>query len=201
MTSTVTMMMTMPWTWMRMIPTWKAVQVQRRVIIFFLTDFSRANTSARIVVFEFSDGGVNAINGSHLDEDQEEDEEEENDDDESDDDDANDLDENLIKAVDEALGSAKIQNSEESDLDDDQMAKFDNALAAAFKMRKKNKQHEIDLIQYKFKVLDLLQDLYKSTQRLDLIVVCAVLLVDYFLALELSIIFCSSISSIQCNPC
>ncbi len=52
------------------------------------------------------------------------------------------------------------------------MMKYDEALAAAFKMRRKNKQHEIDLIQYKFKILDLLQDLFKSTQRLDLIVVC-----------------------------
>jgi hypothetical protein len=51
------------------------------------------------------------------------------------------------------------------------MFKYDDALSAAFKMRKKIKTHATDVLQYRSKVLDLVHEIFKSTQRLDLIVV------------------------------
>lgn len=75
---------------------------------------------------------------------------------------------NLMKA----LGNAAAKSDEEnSDLDDDAMMKLDETLAAAFKMKKKDKQRQSDLLQYKLRVLDLIQEILKSNNRLDLIVV------------------------------
>ena len=51
------------------------------------------------------------------------------------------------------------------------MFKYDEALAAAFKIKKNIKSQENDVLQYKSKVLDLIYEVFKSTQRLDLIVV------------------------------
>lgn len=81
------------------------------------------------------------------------------------------LDEELRKAVNDALGDAAAQDSEQSDLDDDAMMQLDEALAQAFKARKRDKQRDVDVIQYKAKVLDLVQDVFRCTQRIDLIVV------------------------------
>lgn len=75
---------------------------------------------------------------------------------------------NLMKA----LGNAAVKSDgESSDLDDDAMMKLDETLAAAFKIKKKDKQRQNDLLQYKLRVLDLIQEIFKSTNRLDLIVV------------------------------
>ena len=91
--------------------------------------------------------------------------------DEDNNDEANKIDEELKKAVDKALGAGAVHNSDESDLDDEQMFKYDEALAAAFKIKKNIKSQENDVLQYKSKVLDLIYEVFKSTQRLDLIVV------------------------------
>lgn len=117
--------------------------------------------------------GISDEEREHAEEDKgdddDEDEEEEEDDDDADE--LNQIDEALKKAVDEALGAGAAHNSDESDLDDEQMMKYDEALSQAFKMKRKVRKHETDLLQYKSKILDLIHEIYKSTQRLDLIVV------------------------------
>jgi hypothetical protein len=57
------------------------------------------------------------------------------------------------------------------DLDDDAMMKLDEALAHQFKLRKKDKKHESFVLQYKLRALDFIQELLKNTYRLDLITV------------------------------
>lgn len=75
---------------------------------------------------------------------------------------------NLLKALGNAAAKSEDDNS---DLDDDAMMKLDETIAAAFKIKKKDKQRQNDLLQYKLRVLDLVQEIFKSTNRLDLIVV------------------------------
>lgn len=76
---------------------------------------------------------------------------------------------NLLKVLGNAV--ANENNEENSDLDDDAMMKLDETIAAAFKMKKKDKKRQNDLLQYKLRVLDLIQEIFKSTNRLDLITV------------------------------
>jgi hypothetical protein len=66
---------------------------------------------------------------------------------------------------------AVAMESDNSDLDDDAMMKLDETLAQAFKLKKKSKKHESELLQYKLRALDFIQELMKSTYRLDLITV------------------------------
>ena len=119
-----------------------------------------------------TNGHANISNGKKAstnedDEDEDDDEEEDDDDDEE----ADKIDEELKKAVDKALGAGAVHNSDDEDLDDEQMFKYDEALAAAFKIKKNIKTQENDVLQYRSKVLDLINEVFKSTQRLDLIVV------------------------------
>jgi hypothetical protein len=60
-------------------------------------------------------------------------------------------------------------SDESADLDDDAMLKLDEALAQQFKLRKKDKQNATFVIQYKLRALDFIQELFKTTYRLDLI--------------------------------
>jgi len=123
-----------------------------------------------------ADGDVEEENGKAEGDDDEESGIEEDDSDDEDDaaeDDferMNRLDEELKKAVNDALGDAAAQDSEQSDLDDDAMMQLDEALGQAFKARKRDKQREVDVVQYKAKVLDLVQEVFRCTQRIDLIV-------------------------------
>jgi DNA polymerase phi len=103
-----------------------------------------------------------------------EDEDEQEDDDEDDDDeDEGEIDEDLKNAVLKALNSvgAAEESEEEPDLDDETMLKLDETIAQAFRMRKTNKQHQNDVMQYKLRALDFIQELFKSNHRLDLITV------------------------------
>jgi hypothetical protein len=81
------------------------------------------------------------------------------------------LDEELKKAMLSVLGDAAVneENESDSDLDDDAMMKLDDSLSAAFKMRMKNKNSNDNLMQYKMRALDLVQELFKTNHRLDLI--------------------------------
>ena len=68
----------------------------------------------------------------------------------------------------------KINNDSDdsfgSDLDDETMIKMDEQYAKAFKMRKQEKTTNSSRIDYKLRVLDLIQDLFKSnTTRLDIV--------------------------------
>ena len=63
------------------------------------------------------------------------------------------------------------ESDDSADLDDDAMMKLDEALAQQFKLRKKDKKHESFLLQYKLRALDFIQELLKTTYRLDLITV------------------------------
>lgn len=60
------------------------------------------------------------------------------------------------------------------------MFKYDEALAAAFKIKKNIKLQENDVLNYRSKVLDLINEVFKSTQRLDLIVVSVNFLFQFF---------------------
>lgn len=104
-------------------------------------------------------------------------ESEESDDDDDEDENAE-IDEDLKSAVMKVLGGAAATGSDddESDLDDDTMLKLDETLAQAFKMRKKGKEHQKEIMQYKLRALDFLQELFKSSQRLDLITVRLILI-------------------------
>ncbi len=102
--------------------------------------------------------------------------EESDDDSDSDDDDDENagINEDLKNAVIKALGSNAANKEDEedvSDLDDETMLKLDESIAAAFKMKKREKQHQNDVMQYKLRALDFIQELFKSNQRLDLITV------------------------------
>ncbi|RNA12145.1 myb-binding 1A [Brachionus plicatilis] len=80
------------------------------------------------------------------------------------------VDEELKKNLMKALGNAVAKSDDDnSDLDDDAMMKLDETLAAVFKVKKKDKQRQNDLLQYKLRVLDLVQEIFKSNNRLDLI--------------------------------
>ena len=71
-----------------------------------------------------------------------------------------------------------------SDLDDEAMLKLDESLAQAFKMRKKDKRREIDMLQYKLRALDFIEELLKSSHRLDL---TTVFVVSLFLIFQFDI--------------
>ncbi len=114
------------------------------------------------------------------DEDEEEnedgdDEDDEDDEDEEEDDDDGEIDPDFKNSLMKSLGSAAVVENEKddenanSDLDDEAMMKLDESIASAFKLRKKDKKHEMNLIQYKLRALDFIQELMKSTYRLDLI--------------------------------
>jgi hypothetical protein len=63
-------------------------------------------------------------------------------------------------------------NSEDefgSDLDDDTMLKMDDTYAKAFKQRKHEKSTLSFKIDYNLRILDLIQELFKSNSRLDIV--------------------------------
>ena len=120
---------------------------------------------------EITNGHSKATNGNDHSSSSSESEDEDDDDGEDGDTEADKIDEELKKAVDKALGNGAIHNSDDEDLDDEQMFKYDEALAAAFKIKKNIKIQQNDVLHYRSKVLDLINEVFKSTQRLDLIVV------------------------------
>ena len=95
-------------------------------------------------------------------------------DEEEDDDDIDSNDKELRDALLKALGEAGLAddgNDSGPDLDDDQMLKLDDTLAQAFRERRKTKNNQMDVIQIKLRALDLIQELFTTTYRLDLIAV------------------------------
>jgi hypothetical protein len=104
-------------------------------------------------------------------EEEEEDEDEDEDEDEEDEEDGGDIDPEFKNSVIKSLGNAMADDEENSDLDDEAMMKLDESIASAFKLRKKDKKHEMNLLQYKLRALDFIQELLKTTYRLDLITV------------------------------
>jgi polysaccharide pyruvyl transferase WcaK-like protein len=89
----------------------------------------------------------------------------------------------LKSALQKVLGEAALkpdnENDEDeegknSDLDDETMLKLDETIAQAFRARtnKDKEQQQKEIIQYKSRVLDFVQELFKSTHRLDLTTVC-----------------------------
>jgi len=76
------------------------------------------------------------------------------------------LNESLNKVFAEQL-DADIE--ENSDLDDETMLGMDKDLAAAFRVRMAEKWTDNSKIDYKLKVLDLVQELFKTSYRLDLV--------------------------------
>jgi vacuolar-type H+-ATPase subunit I/STV1 len=77
----------------------------------------------------------------------------------------------VLKALNSVGAGADEEEEEDEDLDDETMLKLDETIAQAFRMRKKNKQHQTDVMQYKLRALDFIQELFKSNHRLDLITV------------------------------
>jgi len=78
------------------------------------------------------------------------------------------LNESLNKVFAEQL-DADNNNESDSDLDDETMMKMDKNLAAAFKARMAEKKTDNSKIDFKLKVLDLVQELFKTSYRLDLV--------------------------------
>jgi hypothetical protein len=76
------------------------------------------------------------------------------------------LNESLNKVFAEQL-DADIEDN--SDLDDETMLGMDKDLAAAFRVRMAEKWTDNSKIDYKLKVLDLVQELFKTSYRLDLV--------------------------------
>lgn len=76
------------------------------------------------------------------------------------------LDESLNKIISNELDAA---NEECSDIDDETMLQMDKHLAIAFKLRQSEKKTDNSKIDYKLKVLDLIQELFKTSIRLDLV--------------------------------
>lgn len=81
----------------------------------------------------------------------------------------------MKSALERALGSAVIANDVEedatnSDLDDEAMLKLDETIAQAFKLRRgrDKQQQQREIIQYRSRVLDFVQEIFKSPYRLDL---------------------------------
>ena len=84
------------------------------------------------------------------------------------------LDENLkfnLEKISNGNGVVDGDESDEfgSDLDDDTMLKMDETYAKAFKLRKQEKSTISFKIDYKLRVLDLIQELFKSNTRLDIV--------------------------------
>ncbi len=61
------------------------------------------------------------------------------------------------------------EDDDDDDLNDEEMMKMDNALAEAFKMRRKDKNMENNMLQYKLRALDFIEEIVKSPARLDLV--------------------------------
>ena len=57
------------------------------------------------------------------------------------------------------------------------MLKLDETIAQAFKMKKKEKQHQTEIMQYKLRALDFIEELFKSNSRLDLITVIYLIII------------------------
>ena len=77
----------------------------------------------------------------------------------------------LSNGVKKEVSAVANDSDDSADLDDDTMMKLDEALAKQFKLRKKDKKHESFILQYKLRALDFIQELLKTTYRLDLITV------------------------------
>lgn len=105
---------------------------------------------------------------SESEEEEESDEDEEDSDDDDDEEEDDEVDPELKRTLEKALGSAVANSDTNSDLDDEAMLKLDETIAQAFRARTKDKQYEKEIIQYKSRVLDFIQELFKSTHRLDL---------------------------------
>lgn len=76
------------------------------------------------------------------------------------------LDESLNKIISNELDA---ENENCSDIDDETMLQMDKQLAIAFKLRQAEKKTDNSKIDYKLKVLDLIQELFKTSIRLDLV--------------------------------
>ncbi len=70
---------------------------------------------------------------------------------------------------DEEMNDNNEDDDEDDDLNDEEMMKMDNALAEAFKMRRKDKNLESNMLQYKLRALDFIEEIIKSPTRLDLV--------------------------------
>lgn len=83
------------------------------------------------------------------------------------------LDENLKFNLEKISNGNGVDGDESdefgSDLDDDTMLKMDETYAKAFKLRKQEKSTISFKIDYKLRVLDLIQELFKSNTRLDIV--------------------------------
>lgn len=66
-------------------------------------------------------------------------------------------------------GQLDAENENVSDLDDEAMMEMDKHLAIAFKLRKTERKTDNSKIEYKLKALDLIQELFKTSYRLDLL--------------------------------
>jgi hypothetical protein len=121
----------------------------------------QTNGKKRKLAEEESDSGS--------DDDDDNNEDEDDDDDDDGEDENEEIDTDLKNALEKVLGNAVAdEKSDDSDLDDETMLKLDDTIAQAFKMRTKDKREQKEIIQYKSRVLDFIQELFKSTQRLDL---------------------------------
>lgn len=76
------------------------------------------------------------------------------------------LNESLNKII---AGQLDEENQSDSDLDDETMMQMDKKLVDAFKLRQAERKTDNSKIEYKLKALDLIQELFKTTYRLDLI--------------------------------
>ena len=96
------------------------------------------------------------------------DEEDDGEEDEDSDEEENDmrLDESLNKIIANELDA---ENEDASDIDDETMLQMDKQLAIAFKLRQSERKTDNSKIDYKLKVLDLIQELFKTSVRLDLV--------------------------------
>ena len=108
------------------------------------------------------------MNGENGKASEEEEEEDDDDDDTDEEEEMNNirLDESLNKVF---AGELDLENENNSDLDDETMMKMDKTIAMAFKMRQKERKVDNSKIEYKLKALDLIQELFKTAYRLDLV--------------------------------
>ena len=66
-------------------------------------------------------------------------------------------------------GQLDDDNGNNSDLNDDAMMEMDKHLAITFKLRRDERKTDNSKIEYKLKALDLIQELFKTSYRLDLL--------------------------------
>ena len=76
------------------------------------------------------------------------------------------LDESLNKIF---SGKLDEENENDSDLDDETMMQMDKTLTIEFKRRQAEKKTDNSKVEYKLKALDLIQELFKTSYRLDLV--------------------------------